>query len=183
MHLNLDKWNNEVNFYQHVIERDPYREGGYQGLARGHERQGNMTKAIETLGAGIRLVKDEQGRSDLHRNLGTLLGQQGRLRESERHLRQSLTLSTPHSGAHIGLGNILWQRGDLQAAETQYRQALEISPGNFEAAYNLGLLNQQQQQHTEARHYYQLSLANAGPQAAPQALQAARRYLSRHASP
>ena len=73
-----------------------------------------------------------------HINLGTTLGELGRLDEAEASYSKAIALKPDYAEAHCNLGITLQKLGRLDAAEASYSQAIELKPNYAEAHNNLG---------------------------------------------
>jgi Flp pilus assembly protein TadD len=74
----------------------------------------------------------------LHSNLGIILADQNRFKESIREYREAVRLSPQNPVFHNNLGNVLSRTGDLQGASTEYREAIRLNPKYALAYFNLG---------------------------------------------
>jgi Flp pilus assembly protein TadD len=79
-----------------------------------------------------------------HYNLGTVLHEQGDLKEAMACYRKALEVDPKHILAHNNLGLALYQQGDLAGAIACFRKALALNPKDAEAHTNLGLALQDQ---------------------------------------
>jgi len=86
-------------------------------------------------------------------NLGSVLIQEGRLKEAERVLLRALEIGR---GARVenNLGVIAEKKGDLAKAEKMYRQAIDLQPTYPDAYFNLGNVLSKRKRFEEALGYY-----------------------------
>ena len=68
------------------------------------------------------------GVPSVHKNLGVLLADKGRLDEAVAHLRQALELRPVDADAHYTLGEALLRRGDFEPAAQEFQTVLRIDP-------------------------------------------------------
>ncbi|MGA7952678.1 MAG: tetratricopeptide repeat protein [Gloeobacterales cyanobacterium] len=80
----------------------------------------------------------EPGNAALHSNLGIVLADQNRFKESIREYREAVRLSPQNPVFHNNLGNVLSRTGDLQGASVEYREAIRLNPKYALAYFNLG---------------------------------------------
>jgi Tfp pilus assembly protein PilF len=93
-------------------------------------------------------------------NLGTLLGDVGRLDDAADLFRLALRTNPGQAGlrAHNGLGAVLEKQGDLAGAMEHLEQALEIDPNFAEAHNNLGVVHARLGRLDAARAEYEKAL-------------------------
>jgi tetratricopeptide (TPR) repeat protein len=79
-------------------------------------------------------------------NLGTLLGELGRLDEAASLFRLALRVNPRQAGAraHTGLGAVLEKQGDFPGAVSHLKEALRLEPEFAEAYNNLGVVYEKQ---------------------------------------
>ena len=80
----------------------------------------------------------EPGNAALHSNLGIILADQNRFKESIREYREAVRLSPQNPVFHNNLGNALSRTGDVQGASAEYREAIRFNPKYALAYFNLG---------------------------------------------
>lgn len=112
-----------------------------------------------------------------HFNLGTVLGQTGRVREAILPLERAVALKPEHSQAHNQLANALLMTGHRERAVGHYRRAVDLDPGNAEAVYNLAAVLDRSGQHGEARTYYRRFLELDPPHLAAQVARVRQRLV------
>jgi tetratricopeptide (TPR) repeat protein len=96
-------------------------------------------------------------------NLGTRLGQTGRLNDARIALERALRLDPDHSEAHNQLANVYLISNQQQVAERHYRLAVELNPENAEALFNLAGVLQSQQRFREQREVLEQFVLHAPP--------------------
>jgi tetratricopeptide (TPR) repeat protein len=96
-------------------------------------------------------------------NLGTTLGQMGRLYAARIALERALSLDPEHSEAHNQLGNVYWIGNRQQVAERHYRLAVDLNPENAEALFNLAGVLQSQRRFAEQREVLERFVLHAPP--------------------
>jgi hypothetical protein len=74
-----------------------------------------------------------------HKNLGFVLYLEGRPKQAEYHLRESLRINPGFASAHFHLANVLVLQGKDEEAVSHYRKALDIDPKDGQVHNNLGL--------------------------------------------
>lgn len=119
----------------------------------GATRQRNLTWA-DPIAFHYDCAEKSPGKFRPHFNLGTVLGQAGRVREAIPPLERAVALEPEHSQAHNQLANALLMTGRREQALGHYRRAVDLDPGNAEAVYNLAAVLDQSGEHGEARAYY-----------------------------
>lgn len=108
-------------------------------------------------------------------NLGTVLGELGRVREALPALERAVALDPEHSEARNQLANALLLTGRPREALVQYLEAVRLDPGNVESVFNLAMLLDRQGDHDEAVIYYRRFLDLAPPRLAPHAARVRQR--------
>ncbi|WP_269625217.1 tetratricopeptide repeat protein [Prochlorococcus marinus] len=82
--------------------------------------------------------------STVFSNYGTILNEQGKLKEAEIITRKAIELNPVLAEAHNNLGSILNEQGKLKEAERSTRRAIELKRDYAKAYSNLGnILNEQ----------------------------------------
>ena len=76
------------------------------------------------------------------------------------------------------LGTVFQQQGDYDAAVREFRDALRLMPGLREALFALGWTYSLQDNREEARRFLRQYVDNAGAEAPPHYLKAARDRLN-----
>lgn len=130
-------WRTNIGVYSQSMMLSPSAAGPRAGIADSLAQAGKVDEAVEMYsGAAQRAVNAKEKAGYLYA-MGQILGQAGRVRESNLHLGQVIELEPLHSHALTGLGNNAWTEGRLAEAEYFYRQAISANPGNVEAMSNL----------------------------------------------
>ena len=99
-------------------------------------RQGHIYQDVETLWRDT-LARNPQCWM-AHNDLGSILGQSGRVQEAMQHYEQALRIKPDYVEAHYNLGIALAQTGNIEEAIAHYEQALRINPDFAEGHFNLG---------------------------------------------
>ena len=71
-------------------------------------------------------------------NLGTILRDNGKLKEAELLQRKAIKIQPDFAISHYNLGTILRDHGKLDEAEVSTRKAIKLKPDFTEAYFNLG---------------------------------------------
>ncbi len=98
-------------------------------------QQGDIQGAELALQNAINL---EPENAALHSNLGVILADQNRFKESIREYTEAVRLNPKNPVFHNNLGNVLSRTGDLQGASKEYREAIRLNPNYALAYFNLG---------------------------------------------
>ncbi len=99
--------------------------------------QGHIYKDSETL--WLDTIAKNPGAWMAHNNLGTLLAQQGRLKDAVYHFSEALRINPEHAGAHLNMGIALDTLGKYDEAIQHFSDVLRIKPDSAEAHINIGL--------------------------------------------
>ncbi|HEY3245324.1 MAG TPA: tetratricopeptide repeat protein [Phycisphaerae bacterium] len=91
-------------------------------------------------------------------NLGTRLGELGRLDEAVVHLQKALALNGNYPSAHVNLGRILTRQGKAAEAESHFRDAVRINPQYADGHYSLGRILLDQNRWTDAIQHLNAAL-------------------------
>lgn len=98
-------------------------------------QQGDVQGAELALQKAISL---EPENAALHSNLGVILADQNRFKESIHEYAEAVRLNPQNPVFHNNLGNVLSRTGDLQGASKEYREAIRLNPNYALAYFNLG---------------------------------------------
>ncbi len=114
--------------------------------ALGYQVRGSMRRRLSWDWAGAltdfeRALALDPGESGIHRNLGYVLGNLGRLPEGIAAAKKATELDPLSPQAWKGLGDLLQFDGQLAAARLAYQRNLEIRPQEPRGRYHLGNLS------------------------------------------
>jgi superkiller protein 3 len=98
-------------------------------------QQGDLTGAELALQKAISLEPDNAA---LHSNLGIILADQNRFKESIHEYREAVRLNSRNPIFHNNLGNTLSRTEDIRGASEEYREAIRLNPQYALAYFNLG---------------------------------------------
>lgn len=84
----------------------------------------------------LEVTKDNYVMHDVY---GSSLGEDGRLEESEHHLRKSLEIHPDYHKAHNNIGNVFYLQGRYNQAGEHFAKAVDLKPEYADAYFNLGL--------------------------------------------
>lgn len=130
-------WRTNIGVYSQSMALSPSAAGPRAGIADSLAQAGKVDEAVEMYSGAAQRAANAREKAGYLYAIGQLLGQAGRVRESNLHLGQVIALDPQHSHALTGLGNNAWTEGRLAEAEYFYRRALSANPGNREAISNL----------------------------------------------
>ncbi|MDA2938652.1 tetratricopeptide repeat protein, partial [Acidobacteria bacterium AH-259-A15] len=89
-----------------------------------------------------------------HNNLGTALGEKGKLKEAIRHFSSAVNINPNYLDAHINLGSALARQGRLDEAIGWYRRAIQLAPDHAVIHNNLGLALMEKGEVKDAIHHF-----------------------------
>jgi tetratricopeptide (TPR) repeat protein len=96
-----------------------------------------------------------------YNNLGSLLLEQGRLREARERFNQSMAIRPDNVEAYINMGNMEGTLGRFSEAEKWYRKALRQDESNYFAINGLGIALIRQKRNKEAIDTFRSALERA----------------------
>ncbi|MGD9600449.1 MAG: type IV pilus biogenesis/stability protein PilW [Gammaproteobacteria bacterium] len=145
-----------------AIEADPKSVGAHTAMALLHARLGQTDEAERSYRSALSL--DPQNAAALN-NYGQFLCQQKRYDEGLAKFQDAVKnpLNRTPESALTNAGLCAQQSGDLAGAEQHFRAALQRVPTLTPALLAMAQLSLEQQNHLQARGYYQRYLA-VGPQ-------------------
>jgi tetratricopeptide (TPR) repeat protein len=94
----------------------------------------------EAIGCYQKMLQIDSTLAATHNALGWLLQETGHLDESEKHLRECLSLRPDFAIAHVNIGGIQEKLGDLAAAEASFRAAIADEQSRSPALARLAVL-------------------------------------------
>jgi Tfp pilus assembly protein PilF len=118
-----------------AVALDPKNASAHRLLARIYSQQNDDSSAEREL----RLALAAKPSADLHFELGSTLGQLGKLDAAAAEFRTALQLDPHMAPAHTLLGVALRRQGDRLGALAQFRKAVQIDPNDAESEYDLGM--------------------------------------------
>jgi tetratricopeptide (TPR) repeat protein len=96
--------------------------------------------------------------AEAHSNLGSALGQEGKLTEACEQWEAALRIKPDMAEAHYNLGFVAAHAGRTEDAIQHWEAAVRIRPKYPEVQYNLGVLLQQAGRNSEAIEHYRAAL-------------------------
>lgn len=130
-------WRTNIGVYSQSMMLSPSAAGPRAGIADSLAQAGKVDEAVEMYSGAAQRATNAKEKAGYLYAMGLLLGQAGRVRESNLYLGQVIELEPLHSYALTGLGNNAWTVGKMAEAEYFYRRAISTNPGNVEAMSNL----------------------------------------------
>lgn len=177
--MELEDWEGAQERFERALELDDTLFKAHYKLGQVHERLDNpqealrqYTRAIET---GPRFI-------EAYRSLGRLYADLDYLAEAIQVLQSGLqvVIEGTEDEAHLHhlLGTVFQQQRDYDRAVDEFRSALRLMPSLREALFALGWTYSLQDNREEARRFLRQYVDNAGAEAPPHYLKAARDRLN-----
>lgn len=177
--MELEDWEGAQERFERALELDDTLFKAHYKLGQVHERLDNpqealrqYTRAIET---GPRFI-------EAYRSLGRLYADLDYLAEAIQVLQSGLqvVIEGTEDEAHLHhlLGTVFQQQRDYDRAVDEFRSALRLMPTLREALFALGWTYSLQDNREEARRFLRQYVDNAGAEAPPHYLKAARDRLN-----
>jgi protein O-mannosyl-transferase len=127
--------------------------GAIVGLSLLSREQCRTWRTTEALWSHV--LRHGGGDSEMaHTNLGTVLLDQGRVREAAAQFAAALRLNPGNYQTHNNMGVVFSKRGRLEEAKAQFLEALRLNPRFAKAHDNLGVILFGQGRVEEARAHY-----------------------------
>ena len=153
--------------FRAVVQKEPFRQDGYLGLAEAIAAQGRRLEAASVLvELGEELVQSREnqlarevleeatclypGSREAHLYLGRALLNLDAFDDASNHLRRAIDLGDRSLPARLYLGATLWESGKSKEAEEVYMTAVEASGNEPVALQQLGSLLLWQGRYDEA---------------------------------
>ncbi|MCB9591318.1 MAG: tetratricopeptide repeat protein [Sandaracinaceae bacterium] len=177
--MELEDWEGAQERFERALELDDNLFKAHYKLGQVMERLDNpqealrqYTRAVET---GPRFI-------EAYRSLGRLYADLDYLAEAIQVLQSGLqvVIEGTEDEAHLHhlLGTVFQQQGDYDRAVDEFRAALRLMPTLREALFALGWTYSLQDNREEARRFLRQYVDNAGAEAPPHYLKAARDRLN-----
>lgn len=177
--MELEDWEGAQERFERALELDDTLFKAHYKLGQVHERLDNpqealrqYTRAVET---GPRFI-------EAYRSLGRLYADLDYLAEAIQVLQSGLqvVIEGTEDEAHLHhlLGTVFQQQRDYDRAVDEFRSALRLMPTLREALFALGWTYSLQDNREEARRFLRQYVDNAGAEAPPHYLKAARDRLN-----
>jgi len=90
----------------------------------------NIEDAVDTYEKAIVLEENDQGKADLHFNLGVLYMKMGNFEGAEEHFMSSYDLNSEDVEAIVGMAQTFESAEKWELAEKWYREAIYLAPEN-----------------------------------------------------
>lgn len=119
-------------------------------LATVYQQYNRPHKAVEAL---LTAQKMNSRQPDLHRYLGELLAELGRIGEAIATLQEAIEQEPDQAGPYLALGRVLQKEGQWEDAEKVYRKAMKAISRSSEPLFALGDLMMQRGHLKKARTY------------------------------
>lgn len=171
------QWQAAATAYRQVLQTAPKHPEATHRLAILYDRQGEFEQSNEWFQKALKL---KPGDPELFCDIGYSLSLQGRLREAEINLRQTIAIAPDHHRAQNHLGVVLAQQGQPEQALAAFRRA-NCSPAQAHA--NLALICWLHQRPDETqRHLEHAQRLTAGDHATAERLQGLEALIAEHRS-
>jgi len=177
--MELEDWEGAQERFERALALDDSLFKAHYKLGQVYERVDNPQEALReytaAIGSGPRFI-------EAYRSLGRLYADLDYLDQSIQVLQSGLqvVIQGTEDEAHLHhlLGTVFQQQGDYDAAVREFRDALRLMPGLREALFALGWTFSLQDNREEARRFLRQYVDNAGAEAPPHYLKAARDRLN-----
>jgi tetratricopeptide (TPR) repeat protein len=122
-----------------VLSLDGHNARSENNLGLILETEGHLTEAAQAYRQSIAWQQQSAHPSEQpYVNLGSLLMEQGEIREAEAALQKAVELAPANAYCHLKLGMLYHKSGQLQSAQRELERATELEPDNATAHYQLG---------------------------------------------
>ncbi len=177
--MELEDWAGAQERFERALALDDSLFKAHYKLGQVQERVDNPQEALReytaAIAAGPRFI-------EAYRSLGRLYADLDYLDQAIQVLQSGLqvVIQGTEDEAHLHhlLGTVFQQQGDYDAAVREFRDALRLMPGLREALFALGWTYSLQDNREEARRFLRQYVDNAGAEAPPHYLKAARDRLN-----
>jgi tetratricopeptide (TPR) repeat protein len=119
-------------------------------LATVYQRYNRPYKSLEAL---LTAQKMNPRQPDLHRYLGELQAELGKINEAIITLQKAIEQEPDQAGPYLALGRVFQKEGQWEEAEKVYRKAMKTIPRSSEPLFALGDLMMQRGELRKARTY------------------------------
>ena len=177
--MELEDWEGAQERFERALALDDTLFKAHYKLGQVQERMDNPQEALReytaAISSGPRFI-------EAYRSLGRLYADLDYLDQAIQVLQSGLqvVIQGTEDEAHLHhlLGTVFQQQGDYDAAVREFRDALRLMPGLREALFALGWTYSLQDNREEARRFLRQYVDNAGAEAPPHYLKAARDRLN-----
>ena len=135
-HYRLDKYDEAIEVYEHVIELAPADTATHSSLGVLYYTQGRLEEAEQTLGELLKLAPTHTGALT---NLAVIYTEQGRLSDAEDTYRKAIEIDPDSWESHYNMGNLYWQQQNFAAARVAFERSVELDPEHRDSRYNLAI--------------------------------------------
>jgi tetratricopeptide (TPR) repeat protein len=139
---------------QAKVEKNPKDAEALNDYGFALRQNGKLDEAEKYLKQAI---EAKSGMGEAHINLSVVYYDQGKFKESLEEAQKGVKIDANNAIFRVVLGNAYSKTGDLKAAAQEYKVAIHLKPDYENAHYNLGRVQNEDGQTTEAK----LSLAKA----------------------
>lgn len=127
--------------FQRVLDLDPHNAKAEDNLGLILESDAQPSAAIEAFRKAIKWQENEPHVSEQpYVNLGSLLIEQGNVKESIDPLEKAVNLAPENAYCRLRLGTAYLRAGELGRAQRELEKAVQIDPDDPTAHYQLGRL-------------------------------------------
>lgn len=138
--------------FEHVLSLDAHDGRAEDNLGLILETEGHVAEAAEAYRQSITWQQESPHPSEQpFVNLGSLLLEQGDMKEAEAALRKAVELAPANAYCHLKLGILYHKAGQLKEAQRELERATEIEPDNAPAHFQLGRVYKEQNLMTRAQ--------------------------------
>lgn len=160
-HIEEKEGNNEaaIASYREALQRKSDQPNAHArlGILLGHTPQ--VEAAVGHLLEAIRLY--DQPQPQLHLALGSLLAENARNEEAQKHYKKVLEIQPKNPGARNNLAIAQYQTGDRKGAEKSFQAILKDFPEHGDTHANMAAVALDQQEWDKAQKHAEKALARA----------------------
>ena len=124
-------------------------------LANTLQKQGKIDEAAQEY---RKVLATDPNNSDVHNNLGIVLGRKGLMEEALKEFRLSLAIKPDQAMVHANIGFILGETHHFPEAVEEYNKALQLNPEDAHAHNDLGVAMIQMGEYEKAAEQFNDSI-------------------------
>jgi len=157
VYLRLEKLEEASEALNNALKLDPANLDAAKLLAQIYYDLDQIEDAVTTYEKAIELEDDEQGKADLHFNLGVLYMKMGNFEKAEDNFMDSYDLNPDDTEAIIGIAQTFETAEKWRLAEKWYKEAIYLDPENASHYRSMARVLIKQGKTDEAQRYYDKS--------------------------